>query len=199
MAAIFKIAEGVPCRACGAVLAPAGGNEFGLCANCWKAVGMHCGATFDMRRGKQRLDGITEDDVTGWLAHKLITDLKRLQRDGMVGRCEAISGWAAGHPGTQCAKPATHHRDGHRVCGKHAKATSPAYVGDVPNDPYLMLRDIMSDLTATDPRFAEIVREVAGPVGLLSHLSPSQREALYAYNGPVSQGDPAMKREARNG
>lgn len=161
MGAIYKIAQGVPCRACGAVLAPEGGNEFGLCANCWKAAAMHGGVNVDMRRTSNGRNPMTEDVVTSWLAHKLVTDLKRLKRDGMVGRCEAISGWAAGHPGTQCAKAATHYRDGHRVCGKHAGATAPAFVGDVPNDPYLMLRDILSDLAVADRRFAEIIREVS--------------------------------------
>jgi len=160
MAAIYKIAEGVSCRACGATLAPASDNAYGLCLNCWTSVKLYCGWSYDKRRNDQIEGGITEEMVTGWLAHKLVKDLNRMKRDGMVGRCEALSGWAYGSPGSQCAKHATEYRDGHPVCYRHARATAPSFIGD-PTDPYLMLKGVIADLAATDPRFAEIIREVA--------------------------------------
>lgn len=159
MAAIYKIAEGVSCRACGATLAPASDNPFGLCLNCWKSVRLFA-ATIDMRRADATTKTVTDEDVTGWLAHKLVKDLSRMKRDGMVGRCEALSGWAYGSPGSQCAKHATEYRDGHPVCYRHARATDPSFIGD-PTDPYLMLKSVIADLAATDSRFAEIIREVA--------------------------------------
>ena len=160
MAAIYKIAEGVSCRACGATLAPASDNPFALCLNCWKSVRLFSGATVDMRSSMMATKIVTENDVTAWLAHKLVKDLSRMKRDGMVGRCEALSGWAYGSPGTQCAKHATEYRDGHPVCYRHARATDPSFIGD-PTDPYLMLKGVIADLAATDARFAQIIREIA--------------------------------------
>lgn len=160
--AIYKIATGVPCRACGAVLAPASGNAFGLCQNCWNSVLVYAGHSYDMRRADPSKSGISDQLVNSWLAHKLVKDLSRMKRDGMVGRCEALSGWSYGSPGAQCAKHATEYRDGHPVCNRHARATDPSYVGD-PTDPYLMLKAIISELADADARFAEIVAEVAKP------------------------------------
>lgn len=161
MAAIFKIADGVPCRACGAVLAPAHDNAFGLCAHCWTQACLFVGAEEDLRRHGGGRGQPTDEDVTAWLGSKLVKDLKRLERTGLSSRCEAISGWAYGRPGTQCAKVATDTRDGHFVCYRHANATAPVYVGDEQSDPYIVLRDLMARLRVKDERFAAIIREVA--------------------------------------
>lgn len=161
MAAIYKVASGVPCRACGAVLAPAGSNEFGLCENCWTEARLHAGVTYDMRRTSPATGVLTEDQVTAWLAHKLVKDLKRLRANGVVGRCEAVSGWVYGHQGTQCAKVATGRRDGRLVCGLHRNASQPRFVGEDPADGYEMLKVIIADLANADDRFAAIIREVS--------------------------------------
>ena len=161
MEAVFKVAEGVPCHACGAVLAPVHGNEFGLCGNCWKQAVNHCGGTIDLRKANQyKAERVTENGVNGWLAHKLVKDIRRLTKDGMVGRCEAVSGWGYGNPGTQCAKSATEHREGHKVCYRHARATAPVYVTDEQTDHYKMLSGIIRHLASVDGRFAQMIREV---------------------------------------
>lgn len=162
MAAVFKVAEGVPCRSCGAVLAPLGKNDFGLCGNCWTQAILYCGGTVDLRRKDQKQPSkITEDDVNSWLAHKLVKDIRRLTRDGIIGRCEAISGWSAGNPGTQCALAAITHREGHKVCRGHFKATEPVFVSDEQSNHYEMLREIIRHLASVDGRFAQMIREVS--------------------------------------
>lgn len=166
MAAVFKVAEGVPCRACGAVLAPMGKNDFGLCGNCWTSAILHCGGAVDLRRKDEHQPSkITEDDVNSWLAHKLTKDVRRLTRDGMVGRCEAVSGWGYGNPGSQCAKAATEYRDGHKVCYRHKHATAPVFVSDKQADHYEMMRGNILHLAAADPLFAKMIREAAEEVG----------------------------------
>lgn len=163
MAAVLTVAKGVPCRACGAVLAHPGRNKFDICGNCWTQVILHCSGTVDLRRRRQsKLSNpstFTEEDVNSWLAHKLVKDIRRLTRTGIVGRCEAMSGWSSGNPGTQCACAATEHRDGHKVCGRHAKATAPVYVTDEQTDHYQMLSGIIRHLASVDVRFAQAVRE----------------------------------------
>lgn len=155
MPAAFKT-SGVPCRACGAVLATPDDNRFGLCFTCWLSARAHCGAA----AVKGDLE-VTEEGVVSWLASKLVKDITRLRRSGIVGRCEAVSGWSYGHPGSQCALPAIDHRDGHKVCGKHRTALSPTYVSDQQSDGYVMLLDMMRDLAAADPRFGEVLQEAA--------------------------------------
>lgn len=87
MATVFKVANGVPCRACGAVRAAASSNDFGLCKNCWGGVVRHCGATVDLRRrAGHKPTEVCEEDVNSWLAHRLRLDVRRLSRDGIVGR-----------------------------------------------------------------------------------------------------------------
>lgn len=142
--------HGVPCRACGAVAAPAGDNGFGLCQHCWNAAEAHCGYEVP-----------TDADVTRWLASKLVKDLKRFQRNGLAGRCEVASGWSTGNPGHQCAMPATLLRDGRKVCASHFKASAPVYVTERARNHYEMLRDLLSDLATADPKFALILSEVA--------------------------------------
>jgi hypothetical protein len=56
---------------------------------------------------------------------------------------------------------ATKHRDGHKVCGLHGRATSPVYVTDKQADHYRMLEEILRDLAKADDRFAEVIRKVA--------------------------------------
>lgn len=161
MTAVYKIAEGVPCRACGAVLAPAHNNEWGLCDHCWTKLSGFAGVNFDKRRGEWDYSIIDDAKVNEWLASELVKTVKRLKKNGIAGRCEALSGWAYGTPGSQCGHVATKYRDGRRVCSLHARATNPVFVGDRESDPYEVIRDAMASLAEVDPRFAEVVREVA--------------------------------------
>lgn len=161
MPRLFKIEEGVPCRACGAVSAPAHDNRWKLCDNCWTSVCLFAGISYNHARGRWNDDGVTDDTVTGWLARKLVKDLKRLERNGLVGRCEAVTHWQDGNRGLQCGHVATQERDGHKVCRSHAAALTNIYVTDRQADAYGTLRDILSRLVAADARLAEIVREVA--------------------------------------
>lgn len=163
MTAVFKIAEGRPCRACGAVLGPISSNGYDLCGNCWTSVKMSCGVSVHLSRKDdgRPVSSVTQADVNSWLAGKLLKDLKRLTNTGMVGRCEAVSGWGYGNPGAQCAKSATLMRDGHKVCGKHHGATAPVYVGDDSVNYYSVCRDIMVELAGVDGDFADVVRQVA--------------------------------------
>lgn len=158
--------EGVPCRACGGVRAPEGMNPYGLCDNCWVSVRLFSGCASDGRRYGEAITktdkDITESEVTGWLAFKLVKDLKRFKRNGMAGRCEAISGWAYGrNQGKQCAHVATQYRDDHKVCRSHALSLTNAYVNERQSDHYELMRDTLTTLRDADPRFAAIIREVA--------------------------------------
>lgn len=162
MAAIDKIVDGAACRACGAVRAPAHANRYALCDNCWHSLLMFSGAQYDTARGAWDEQHVTEESYIGWLAAKLVKDVSRFKRTGVTGRCEALSGWTwARSPGHQCALPATQRRDNHNVCNKHANALTPVYVDDSSSDYYSMFRDVLTDLAATDPRFAQIIREIA--------------------------------------
>lgn len=157
----YKVAEGVSCRACGGVLAAYHDNNFDLCKTCWTSVSLFCGAQLDMRRNRNHGRPISESDVTLWIARKLEQDVRRLSNTGITGRCEAISGWAYGSPGTQCAKGATENRDGFKVCYRHARATAPQYVGSEQADQYTRFSGIILGLGRKDPRFAEMISNVA--------------------------------------
>ncbi|MDE2104145.1 MAG: hypothetical protein KGL39_43310, partial [Patescibacteria group bacterium] len=78
---------GVACRACGAVRAPMSasdnaGLEWKVCANCW----MKFTRWYDGEPG-----AATEDDFNGWLARYLFLELRRREKTGVSGRCQAIS------------------------------------------------------------------------------------------------------------
>lgn len=167
MAEAFRpVDNGVPCRACGGVRAPRGHNAYGVCDSCWVSIRIFSGCATDGRRHGEAITktdaDITEADVTAWLASKLVKDLKRFKRNGLVGRCEAVSGWAYGRSqGKQCAHVATQERDGHKVCRGHANATLNVYVNERQSDHYELLRDTLADLRDADPRFASIIREVS--------------------------------------
>lgn len=157
MNAIFKVAEGVPCRACGAVLAAKSDNEYGLCLTCWRSVQSAAGVHFDMRRNTQKVPRDMGMEVASWLARKLMRDMRRTHDGYMVGRCEAISNWIEGQPGSQCAKSATEWREGHKVCARHARATSPVYVGSDKSDHYAVFTHLIASLCRKDEAFRRAV------------------------------------------
>lgn len=164
----YRIAEGQPCRACGGILAARHKNSFGLCKSCWNSASLFCGLRFDNRQNRNHGRPIAESDVTLWLANKLELDVKSFAKNGIAGRCEAISGWAYGSPGTQCANRASERRDGHVVCNRHARAAAPQYVGTETASPYTRFSDIILDLCRKDPLFSEMISDVAAARGALS-------------------------------
>lgn len=119
-------------------------------------------ARFDKRRGTRPMRIRNMDvAVSRWLAAKITADAKRVEAGKPPLRCEAISNWSEGRPGTQCGLRATGYRDGRAVCSKHKKATDPVFVGDKRADYYEVLRGILADLSNMDSRFRKIIREVA--------------------------------------
>jgi hypothetical protein len=138
--------DAVSCRVCGATHArPALKEAFGMCETCRSA--------FDFRRPPGEM---TEDVFLGLLAGKLALDIQRSRRIGMVGRCEAVSSWKVAG-GYQCGNSATGTRRGRRVCGLHAKATAPVFVGEKQSNPYDAMSAMIRELCEADDEFRAAV------------------------------------------
>ncbi len=145
--AVFSSAPRCACRGCGAThLANA---KWGLCERCFD--------TFERFSNKGSHEH-SENSVNKWLARKLVMDLRRLQRLGVVGRCEALTRgngqWVYGFD-RQCRQEATAIRDGRRVCGSHKRSDPLILAGDVTHDPYTDLLTLMAELARVDPAFRE--------------------------------------------
>lgn len=148
------------CRGCGATSAPSHANEYGLCATCWTQV------QYSIRNSKGKsVDA--EKAVSLWMAAKLTRDIKRLKTGQPVHRCQAISNWREGRPGTQCGNRAIGYRDGRAVCTKHKSATAPVFVGDSQADYYEVLKGLIVGLAEIDSRFSEILREINAALALV--------------------------------
>ena len=133
--------DAVSCRVCGATHArPARARAaFGMCDSCYNA--------FCYRNGNRQP---TEQDFLTLLAGKLALDIQRKQRDGILGRCEAVSNWKyAG--GYQCGHSAKAVRDGRRVCSLHAKAAAPEFVTE--SNPYNTMSAMIRELCEADNEF----------------------------------------------
>lgn len=159
--AVYLIADGVSCSGCGGVLAGRHENEFSLCESCFYSVELFCGTRVNRHRTRHPRKRITELDVSQWLANRLKREAAAFSKTGVVGRCEAISGWAYGTPGTQCARSASFRRDGHVVCATHAKASVPQYVGTETANPYTRFAAVLENLCGKDPLFAKMILDVA--------------------------------------
>lgn len=137
----------IACRACGSARAMRPypypwepqqiGIGEGVCHQCWRASG-----------------ATSVDDFNKWLANKLIRDLRRLRRLGVVGKCEAIH-----LGGFQCGNPASTIHNGRRVCTFHGpRAQSAPLFPDTVTDQYAYLTEIVRSLAVTDSRFADAMR-----------------------------------------
>ncbi len=134
--------DAVSCRVCGATHArPPRQEAFGICETCATA--------FKFRNGHH---AVTEQDFLMLLAGKLVLDIKRLRRNGILGRCEAVSSWPQAG-GYQCGSNAVEMRSGRRVCGSHAKATSPVFVGTPDSNPYDTISAMILELCVEDDLF----------------------------------------------
>jgi hypothetical protein len=148
--------DGIACRSCGAVRAPHHiYSRPDVCDNCW--------GKFLYARKSIESPGKIEDDFTKWLARKLILDLKRLEKNGVIGRCEAVSDWMYGRRGYQCAHNAVAIRGGHRVCGLHRNANAPDYESGGSGDPYVILEHLVRRLIAVDARFLGAISKAMNP------------------------------------
>lgn len=147
------LAEGVSCRACGAGRALASEEALpGVCGNCWNKFQY---ASAKISRGT------IEDNFAEWLSRRLFLSLKRLKKNGVLGRCEACSDWQYGRRGLQCAHDAIVMRGNRRVCGLHQKSDDPRYVSEEADDPYVILAQLMIDLGHRDDRLREAVIKAA--------------------------------------
>lgn len=158
---LASLAKSIPCRACGAVRGPRAehdndGMEWEICANCWVAL----------QRFTEHGPPYSDDDLNRWLARKLFLDLRRLQQKGIVGRCQAVSGWIYGRRGQQCALPAIIKlSDGHLVCGQHLQSPrhSLEFVdGHNPNGPYEILGCIIQRLVKKDKKLLDTISAAIG-------------------------------------
>lgn len=155
----FKI-EGTACSGCGGTHAIACVNDFGLCERCWTSVALSKGMEFySTFRSLNRDFPLSDTDVTLWIADKLEKDIGRLIKNGIVGRCEAISRWGYASSGTQCANAAHMRRDGHVVCERHARSRKIQFVGETA-DPYVRLAGLIRNLSKKDQRFAKMIFDV---------------------------------------
>lgn len=157
MGRVFPIAEdAVSCRVCGATHArPARKRpNFGMCDTCVSA--------FEHRNANADL---SEDDFLHLLAGRLALDISRKNRTGIVGRCEAVSSWAA-NGGYQCGAAATTIRDGRRICTVHARSgDNLRFVGTTSSDPYDNMTKIIGELCSVDSDFRDAVCRALGGMG----------------------------------
>lgn len=135
------------CRVCGATHAPPDNNKFGICKTCHTA--------FFYRNGRKR---VTESDFLRLLADTLVLHMKRYRRTNVLGRCEALSDCTYGYRGYQCGLSAIAIRDGHKVCGSHARATSPVFVTAATTNNYDVVRDLVAEISAKDALFTEAIK-----------------------------------------
>jgi hypothetical protein len=150
-----------PCRACGAKLAPrTEKNQFDICDTCLGSLSVFSGAEYDWDRKAWNVSTLTEETFLAWLARKLVKDMQRHERNGLMGRCEALTN-QGDSLGYQCGLVATRWHEDHKVCSRHANAVQNIYVSERTADYYQIVRDHLTALSAADPRFATIIREVA--------------------------------------
>lgn len=151
------LAEGVACRSCGAVRAPkAEGGFSDVCLTCWNKF------TY---ASKGYSAGAAEDNFAQWLARKVFLDIKRMERTGVIGRCEAASGWQYGRLGAQCGHTAITMRGRHRVCGLHAKADRPTFVCEPSDNPYFILQKMLVEAGKKDVSMQRCIRDAAFDLG----------------------------------
>jgi len=150
---IFPALEVAPCRVCGATQAAPDAQAFErVCDVCWRK--------FKYQLGKAPVTRLAFDR---WLGRELFLAVQRLNRNGILGRCEAISaraqkyqdGYKCGH---QCARPASTTIDGRLLCGQHAISPNLILIGELLKSPYDTLAELMGDLAQRDDRFRQCLK-----------------------------------------
>jgi hypothetical protein len=160
------------CRSCGGAYEPRAVEFDELCTSCWRA----CERWF-MVMGIEERHRLA---VNRWLARRLMLDARRMQRTGVLGRCEAISRHTRGHldyRNGQCVHFAVGKRDERLVCALHAQEhVKPSYVGTVDHSPYDTLRDMLADLARSDPLFSQCLAAASAAADLSAALNPQKQE-----------------------
>lgn len=144
--------ERTACRLCGAIRAKKHEKTSAfLCAHCW---GRYETAT----RGSPHTDLL----FNYWLARQVTLNVRRLDKYGVMGRCEAVSKHSekilsGGH---QCGNYASARRDGRRVCDSHKRSLTNEYVDSPINDQYAIFRLLATELAGRDEKFRASIRQV---------------------------------------
>lgn len=158
MVALLEKEDGIQCRACGATYAFPHYTKYGACNSClhkYEYWIRGCGVSEEKKQ-----DNLETFDL--WLARFLLMQLKRLDKYGIVGSCEAMKqqGVRSGEKGYQCGNYARGMRDGRRLCHSHINSPNVAFV----TNRYAMYDHLEAALRALDikdARFAEIIRKIA--------------------------------------
>jgi len=139
----------VACRACGAVCGkhdPSAPDD--ICQDCWRLFRVH----------RSFPPGDLDNDLNQWLARKLFIDMQYLERNGVAGRCEALSHTTH----RQCAFRAIAISHGRRLCGVHRNAEKLVFVGQTYFDPYDTLGAIVSRLVKIDQKLMATLSAAVG-------------------------------------
>lgn len=173
--------DGVSCCACGATSAPPARNTGpvrNVCLNCWTEFGRQL--KYDLKSLKSVE---IENNFNGWLSRRVILDLKRLEKNGMLGRCEAVSAWTQGNNGYQCAKWAVMLRDDRPVCKRHGTiALDIMFINSEANDPYNVVRNILVRLCLADDKITAILKDaiaVASKEPASKNGQPIERDYMF--------------------
>lgn len=155
-AALYQLASEFSCISCGAAFLPEA--EHDLCEACFD--------TFCRWVVQTKSTDYSAEAANKWLARKLLLDAKRLERFGVVGRCEAVTSGPRGFLDTyvnaQCRLNATAIRDNRRVCGLHVRpGTKILFAGTQASDPYHELQQILIRLAAVDQKFCDCLTAAA--------------------------------------
>lgn len=156
----------VDCRACGGTKPPDDPNAYaGVCEHCWRAFTGTLERTWKTGKRAQRKTTYitgrpTKTKFNEWLARQLFLSVGRMQRFGVAGRCEAVTG-GTGQSGTgillaprQCGSHAMMMRDGRRVCNSHGtRADDVSYIDQPTISPYEILFRAIGDLASNDREF----------------------------------------------
>lgn len=144
---VLPVAPRFECRVCGSSHIPTEGHA-SLCSACWEEFNRWAEASHSPDR--------SENTIARWMARRLMLDARRLASYGVTGRCEAVAGkergWIDGFD-MQCRNRAIGMRGDRRVCGCHARSTSPVFVGTEAHDPYADMERVMKELAAMDLSF----------------------------------------------
>jgi hypothetical protein len=120
------------------------------CDTCWSKFSLQYN-----RFLRFQPDAVEADEFNGWLARKLIVDIKRLEKFGVIGGCEAISSWKytndSGNRGKQCLCDALYVRDGRRVCDAHNYSKEVIFVPET--DGYTVITRLVRHLSKIDDAF----------------------------------------------
>jgi hypothetical protein len=120
--------------------------------------------------------------ANSWLARQLYLSARRLQKYGVTGRCEAITGGSQvayltsvlPMTGFQCGRQAVMMREGRRTCIGHGKiALRVMFVdGDGELNAYQEFSRIIVEISRADPGFLAAAIEAVSTVTNGHHQSP---------------------------